>query len=148
MDTRQKLDTALKEAMRSGDNMRKQNVRMIMSAVKLGEVEKGASFDEAEILAIIQKELKSRQEARQDAIRANRPDLVQQAEAEMAFIETFLPEQLTEEELDALVREAVAEVGAAGPGDMGIVMKSVMPKIQGRATGSQVNQAVRRQLQP
>ena len=129
MDTRQKLDTALKEAMRSGDNMRKQNVRMIMSAVKLGEVEKGASFDEAEILAIIQKELKSRQEARQDAIRANRPDLVQQAEAEMAFIETFLPEQLTEEELDALVREAVAEVGAAGPGDMGIVMKSVMPKI-------------------
>jgi uncharacterized protein YqeY len=148
METRQKLDTALKEAIRSNDEMRKQNVRMIMSAVKLSEVDKGARLDEAEVLGIIQKELKSRQESRQDAERANRPDLIQKAESEILFLETFLPKQLTEEELAALVRETIGEVGAGGPSDVGKVMKAVLPKIQGRATGSQVNQAVRKLLQP
>ncbi len=148
MDTRQKLDTELKEAMRSGDDMRKQNIRMIMSAIKLVEVEKGARLDETEVLSIIQKELKSRIEARQDAEKANRPDLIQQAENEIHFIETFLPKQLTEDELDVLVNEAIKEIGAAGLGDIGKVMKAVMPKIQGRASGTQVNQVVRKHLQP
>lgn len=148
MDTREKLDLALKEAIRSGDDMRKQNVRMIMSAIKLSEVEKGARLEESEIVAIIHRELKSRLEARQDAEKANRDDLVQQADAEIRFIETFLPRQLTEDELDVLVRETIAEVNASGPGDIGKVMKAVMPKIQGRASGSQVNQAVRKHLNP
>jgi len=148
MDTRQKLETALTQAMRARDTMQRQNIRMIMSAIKLSEVEKGSRLGEDEVLAIIQKELKSRQEARQDALNANREALVQQAEADIAFIETFLPEQLSEAELEALVREALQEAGAAGPGDIGKVMKIVMPQIQGRATGSQVNQAVRKQLNP
>ena len=147
MDTRQKLENDLKEAIRSGDDMRKQNIRMIMSAVKLIEVEKGARLDETEILSIIQKELKSRHEARLDAEKANRPDLIQQAETEIQFIETFLPRQLSENELDTLVNEAISETGATGPGDIGRVMKAVMPKIQGRASGNQVNQAVRKHLQ-
>ena len=147
METRQKLDTALKEAMRSGDEMRKQNIRMILSAIKLSEVEKGAGLEEPEVLAIVQKELKLRQEARQEALNANRPDLVEKAELDSSFIESFLPKQLSEEELDAIVREVIAEVGAASPGEMGKVMKSLMPKIQGRATGNQVSQAVRKHLQ-
>lgn len=148
MDTRQKLETALKEAMRAGDGMRKQNVRMVMSAIKLSEVEKGTSLDENAILAIIQKEVKSRQEALGEAQKANRPDLEAKAREEMAFLETFLPKQLSSEELEALAREAVTETGASTPADMGKVMKALMPKIQGRAAGDQISQAVRRLLNP
>lgn len=148
MDTRQKLESALKDAMRSNDNMRKQVVRMVLSTVKLAEVEKGAALDEAGMLTVIQKEVKSRQEAMQDAQKANRPDLAENAKTEMAFLETFLPQQLTEDELDALAREAVAEAGASSPADMGKVMKALMPKVQGRAAGNQVSQAVRKALQP
>ncbi len=147
MDTRQKLGTSLKDAMRSGDEMRKQNVRMIMSAIRFNEIEKGASLDEAGVIAVIQKELKSRQEALQDAQKANRPDLAERSKAEIAFLQSFLPQQMTEEELLDLARQTIAEVGAAGPADMGKVMKAMMPKVQGRATGDQVSQAVRKALQ-
>lgn len=147
METRQKLQTALKDAMRSGDNMRKETVRMVMSAIKLSEVEKGTTLDEAGIMAVLQKEVKSRQEALQEAQKANRPDLIQHANDEIAFLETFLPKQLSSDELSALVRETIQEVGASNPADMGKVMKALMPKLQGRATGNQVSQAVREQLQ-
>lgn len=148
MDTRQKLEAALRDSMRSSDTMRKQTVRMVMSAVKLQEVEKGAPLDDAAVIGIVQKELKSRQEALQEAEKANRSDLSAQAREEMAFLETFLPAQLSDEELSALVRAAIAETGAAAPADMGKVMKALMPKIQGRVTGDRVSQAVRKQLQP
>lgn len=147
MDTRQRLETALKDAMRSGDEMRKQNVRMVLSAVKFNEIEKGARLDEAGVITVVQKELKSRQEALQDAQKANRPDLIENYQAEIAFLETFLPQQLTEDEIAGLAREAITEVGASGPADMGKVMKALMPKVQGRATGDQVSQAVRKALQ-
>lgn len=147
MDTRQKLEAALKESMRSSDNMRKQNIRMVLSAVKLLEVEKGSPPDDAAVIGIVQKELKSRQEALNDAQKANRPELADRAKTEMAFLESFLPAQLGADELEALVREAVAETGASSPADMGKVMKVLMPKVQGKATGDQVSQAVRKQLQ-
>lgn len=147
METRQKLEAALKDAMRSGDDLRKQNIRMVLSAVKLTEVEKGQPMDEAGIISVIQKEVKSRQEALAEARKAAREDLASRAQDEIAFLQTFLPQQLGEEELAGIVREAVAETGAAGPADMGRVMKVVMPKVQGRATGDQVSQAVRKLLQ-
>lgn len=146
MDTREKLETALKDAMRSGDDMRKTNVRMVLSTIKLSEVEKGSRLDDAGVVSAIQKEIKSRQEALQDAQKANRPDLAEKAKTEIAFLETFLPKQLTEEELSSLVNETIAELGATGPADMGKVMKAVMPKVQGRAAGDQVSQAVRKSL--
>lgn len=147
MDTRQKIDIALKEAMRSGDNLRKQNLRMIMSGIKLSEVEKGSTLDEAGVLSVIQKELKSRQEALHEAQTANRDDLAERARADIAIIEAFLPEQITEEELTTIVNETITEVGASGPRDMGKVMKAVMAKVQGRAAGDQVSQIVRKHLQ-
>lgn len=147
MDTRQKIETALKEAMRSGDNIRKQNLRMIMSSLKLSEVEKGGALDEAGVLSVIQKELKSRQEALHEAQTANRPDLIERARADIAVIEEFLPKQLTEEELTTVVTETITEVGASGPRDMGKVMKAVMAKVQGRAAGDQASQIVRKKLQ-
>jgi uncharacterized protein YqeY len=147
METRQKLETALKDAMRSGDEMRKQNIRMVMSTIKLSEIEKGAPLDETAVIAVIQKELKSRQESLQDAQKANREDLIERARTEISFLETFLPRQLAPEALDALVHEAILETGASTPADMGKVMKVIMAKVQGRATGDQVSQAVRKQLQ-
>lgn len=147
METRQKLETALKEAMRSGDNMRKQTVRMVMSAIKLNEIEKGAALDETGVIAVVQKELKSRQESLQEALKANRPDLAAQSNAEIGFLESFLPQQLSADALAALVGETIQEVGASGPADMGKVMKALMPKLQGRASGNQVSQAVKEQLQ-
>ena len=147
MDTRQKLETALKDALRSSDELRKQNVRMVMSAIKLIEVEKGTRLDEAGVIGIIQKEVKSRQEALQDAQKANRTDLSNRAIAEISFLETFLPKQMTEEELSNLASETIAEINAVSPADMGKVMKAMMPKVQGRATGDQVNQVVRKLLQ-
>jgi uncharacterized protein YqeY len=147
METRQKLETVLKDAMRSGDEMRKQNVRMVLSAVRFAEIEKGSQLDDAGVIAVVQKEVKSRHEALQDAQKANRSDLAERSRAEISFLETFLPTQLNEEELANLARETIAEVGASGPADIGKVMKALMPKVQGRATGDQVSQAVRKVLQ-
>ena len=147
METRQKLNNALKDAMRSGNDMQKQAIRMVMSAIKLSEVEKGTSLDEASVLAIIQKEIKSRSEALADAETANRPDLAEKARVETIFLETFLPQQLTEQEITELAQQAVVETGAQNPTDMGKVMKVLLPRLQGRAAGNQVSQVVRKLLQ-
>ena len=147
METRQKLDAALKDAMRSGDEMRKQTVRLVLSTLKLSEVEKGSPLDENAVIAIIQKEIKSRSEAIQDANKAGRSDLAEKAQAETAFLESFLPKQLSADELAELVRASIQEVNASGPGDMGKVMKVLVPKVQGRAAGNQVSEAVRKLLQ-
>jgi uncharacterized protein len=147
METRQKLDTALKDAMRSGDDMRRQSIRMVLSAIKLSEVEKGSPLDESAVIAIIQKEIKSRSEAIQDANKAGRSDLIEKSQAEIVYLESFLPKQLTQDELIELARSAVQEVNATGPGDMGKVMKVLVPKVQGRAAGNQVSEAVRKLLQ-
>jgi len=148
MDTREKLEQSLKDAMRSNDEMRKQNVRMVMSAVRLAEVEKGVKLDDAGVIAIIQKELKSRNESMEDARKANRADLIEKAQNEAAFLQTFLPRQMTEAELETIVREVIVEVGAATPADTGKVMKAIMPRVQGKAAGDQVSKAVRKLLQP
>jgi len=105
-------------------------------------------LDEPGIAAILQKEIKIRQEAVQDAEKANRPDLIAAAKAEQAVIDTFLPQQLSDAEIEVMVKEAIVETNAIGPADMGKVMKAVMPKTQGRAAGEKINQIVRRLLQP
>lgn len=147
METRQKLDSALKEAMRSGDEVRKQNIRMVISAIKLAEVEKGNPLDEAGVIGVIQKEIKSRNEAMQDAQKAGRLDLISKAQGDISILEAFLPSQLSANDLEKLVQNAIEEVGAKSLADMGKVMKVLMPKIQGRAAGDQVSQAVRKYLQ-
>ncbi len=147
MELKTKLESTLKDAMRSGDDVSKRTVRMVLSAIRLAEIEKGQSLDENGLTAILQKEVKSRQEAIAEARQANRPDLVSASEAEIKVIEKFLPQQLTPQELEALVRQAIQEVNAASPADMGKVMKLLTPRLQGRATGAQASQVVRQLLQ-
>ena len=132
--------------MRSGDEVRKNTIRMVLTAIRLSEVEKGAVLDEAGLLAVLQKEVKSRRESIADAQRANRSDLVAASEAEITVLETFLPRSMNQDELDDLARQAVAEVGATTIRQMGQVMKVLMPRLQGRATGDQASQAVRKLL--
>jgi uncharacterized protein YqeY len=147
METKARLETELKEAMRSGDTARKSTIRMALSAIRFTEVEQGKPLDEPGVISVLQKELKSRQEALAEAEKANRPDLASAARQESAILESFLPQPYTPAELEALIRQAVAESGATNPNDMGKVMKLVTPRLQGRATGSQASQLVRQILQ-
>jgi len=146
MPTKTEFENALKDAMRAGDDTRKRTLRMILSAVKLAEVERRGPLDEAGLLAVLQKEAKIRNEAIADAQKAGRADLVAGAQAELALLESYLPKALSDEELEALARQAIAEAGASAPGDMGRVMKLLMPQIQGRADGKTASDLVRRLL--
>lgn len=149
MDTKLKIETALKDAMRAKDNVRKRTLRGVLAAIKLAQVEKGGTtvtLDEPTIAGLIQKEIKSRRESIQDANRANRPDLVADSEAEITVLESFLPAPFSPAELQVLIQAAITEVGASSPADMGKVIKLVMPRVQGRAPGDQISQMVKQIL--
>ena len=147
MTTKNELEINLKDALRSGDDVRKRTLRMVLSAVKLAEIDKGQALDEAGIAAILQKEVKSRREAIADAQRANRPDMIAATEAEIAVVEGFLPKAMPVEELEKLAKQVIAELGATSPKDMGQVMKTLLSRLQGRAAGDQVSTVVRKLLQ-
>jgi uncharacterized protein YqeY len=146
MDTKTKLNEALKDAMKTGDTTRKDTVRMVLAAIKQVEVDKRISLDEAAVLAILQKEAKTRREALEEANRASRTDLAAAAQTEIDILNTFLPQSMSPDELRELARQAIAETGASGPADMGKVMKAMLPKISGRAPGDLVSAAVRELL--
>lgn len=147
MSKKAELEAALKEAMKVGDAVRRNTLRMALAAVKEAEVQKRGELDDAAVIAILQKELKSRQEAIAEGEKAGRSDLVDAAKGEAAIIEGYLPAGLSPAELDAIVTAAIAEAGASTPADMGKVMKVVLPKVQGRADGGQVSALVRSKLQ-
>lgn len=146
MSIKETLNQALREAMKASDDGRKTPLRLVLSAIKLAEVDKGRELDDSEALSMIQKEVKARRESIADAERANRPDLIAAAEAEMAVLETFLPRGLSPEELEALVKAAIAEAGASNPADMGAVMKILVPQTKGRADGGAVSALVKQLL--
>jgi uncharacterized protein YqeY len=146
MTQKQQLEEALTAAIRSGNDVDKRTLRMALSAIRLAEVDKGAALDDAGVTAILQKEVKMREEAIAEARQANRPDLEAASQDEIGVLQGFLPAQLTEPELEALARAAIAETGASSAQQMGQVMKILMPQLQGRATGNQASQVVRRLL--
>jgi hypothetical protein len=146
MDTKTKLQENLKDAMRANDDVQKRTIRMALTAMRLAEVEKMGPLDEPGQIAIIQKEIKGRHESIADAERAGRPDLIPDNEAEIKVLETYLPTQLSDEALQAIVREAVAEVGAKTPADMGKVMKVILPRVKGQAPNDKVSQLVKQAL--
>jgi uncharacterized protein len=146
MDTKTKLNDSMKDAMKSGDEVRKRTVRMVLAAVKQVEVDKRAAIDDMAVVALIQKEIKNRREAIEEAKKANRADLVEGNEAEIKVLEVFLPQAMPVEELRALVLAAITETGAAAPSDMGKVMKVVMPKVAGRAPNDMISATVKELL--
>jgi uncharacterized protein YqeY len=146
MNTKTKLNEAVKEAMKSGDETGKRTLRMVLAAIKQAEVDKRIELDETAVIAILQKEVKTRREALEEAKTASREDLAAAAQAEIDILNTFLPKAMSADELRELARQAIAETGASGPADMGKVMKAMMSKVAGRAPGDQVSAAVRELL--
>ena len=146
MNTKAQLQSDLKDAMRAKDELRKTTIRMALAAIKNAEIEKGHELEESEVRAILQKEVKSRREAIEGAKRAQRPDIVAENLAEIEILEAYLPQQLTPEEIEVLAREAIHEVGATSPGEIGQVMKTLMPRVRGQADGKEVSQIVRQLL--
>ena len=147
MDKKTELNNAVKDAMKSGDEVTKRTLRMVLAAIKQIEVDKRISLDDAAVFSILQKEIKLRKEAFDEATKANRPDLADASQAEINILINYLPKGLSPEEIRALVQEAITETGAVAPADMGKVMKALLPKIAGRAPGDQVSALVRELLQ-
>ena len=137
----------MKDAMKSGDEVRKRTVRMALAAVKQAEVDKRIELDDTAVMSLLQKEIKNRREALEEARKANRLDLIEANEAEIQVLQAFLPKAMPAEELRALVQAAITETGAASPTDMGKVMKAVMPKVAGSAPNDMVSASVRELLQ-
>lgn len=148
MTLKTQLNDSMKDAMKSGDEVRKRTLRMALAAIKQVEVDKRIELDDAAVMALLQKEIKNRRESLAEAQKASRVDLVEANEAEIKVIEAFLPKAMPSEELRAIVQAAIAETGASSPSDMGKVMKLVMPKVAGRAPNDMVSAVVKELLQP
>ena len=148
MTIKNQLNESMKDAMRSGDDVRKRTVRMALAAVKQVEVDKRVELDDAAVMGLLQKEIKNRRESLEEAKKANRADLVEANEAEIKVLEAFLPKSMPEDELRTIVQAAITETGASTPADMGKVMKVVMGKVAGRAPNDVISRIVRELLQP
>ena len=147
MDTKTLLNNAMKDAMRAKDQVAKRTLTMVRAAILQAEKDRRVELDETAVMAILQKELKSRQETIAEAKKAGRDDLVADTEAEITVLKTFLPEAMPEDELRALAAEVIAEVGASAISDMGNVMKVIMPRVGGRAPGGDISRVVKELLQ-
>ena len=143
MSLKKKLMEDLKTSMRNKDTVRKNTITMVRAAIKQIEVDERVEIDDERILEIISKQLKERNNAIEDFKKGERQDLVDITKKEIEILLDYLPEQFTEEELEKIVAETIDEVDAKSMKDIGLVMKSVMPKVKGRADGNAVNKIVR-----
>ena len=141
-DLKQKLTDDLKQAMRDGDKVRRSVIRLAMAAIKNAEIARQATLDDTDILGIIAKEARQRQESIDAFKQGNRPDLVAQEETELAVLKEYLPRQMTREEIITAARQVIAEVGAQGLGDKGKVMPQLIAQLKGRADGREINTIV------
>ncbi len=143
MTLKERLTDDMKTALRNRETVRLGLVRMVRAQVKNREIAKGNELQDEEVAEVVSSLIKSRREAREFAVKGDRKDLVSQAEEELEILKSYLPDQLSEEEIRAVVREAIDQSGAAGPGDLGRIMGAVMPRVKGRADGRLVNSIVR-----
>lgn len=143
----ERLNSDMKQAMKDKDKDKLSVIRMMKASlqnegIKLGKQE----LSEDEELTVLSRELKQRKDSLQEFDKAGRQDLTEKLHAEIAIVEGYMPKQLSEEELDALVTEAIAQTNATSKADMGKVMSAIMPKVKGKADGSLVNKLVLQHL--
>lgn len=145
MSLKERLEQDMKEALkaREAGRTRLSVIRMVRAAIKNEEIERGHPLSDDEVVQVLARERRQRQEALEEYRRAGREDLVQQMEAEIEVLASYLPAPLSEAELTRLAEEVIAEVAARGPQDMGKVMGRLMPRIRGRAEGSEASRIVR-----
>jgi len=146
MGLKDRLQQDLKEALRNRDERRKAVIRMALAAIQLAEADHGGELDESSLIAVLQKEVKRRQETIEELRGTSRADRLADEEAELAILESYLPQMLSREEIAAEARAVIAQVGATSPRDMGAVMQVLMPRMKGRADGRLVNEVVRELL--
>ena len=148
----ERIDSEMKDAARAQDKRRLGTIRLLKSQLKYREIElekqgkAPAQIDDAEVIAVIGSMIKQRRDSIEQYMAGNRPELAQNEREEIVVLEAYLPKQLTDAQLTALVQEAVTVSGAKGPKDMGGVMKALMPKVQGQAEGKRVSEAVKAAL--
>ncbi len=147
MDTKTKINQDMKEAMRAKDKVAKRTLTMVRAAIQQAEKDRRQELDETAVLAILQKEVKSRRETIAEAQKAGRDDLVADTEAEIIVLKKYLPEEMNDEALRKLAQEVITETGAENPRDMGKVMKALIPRVAGRAPGGTISKIVRELLQ-
>lgn len=146
MSLKKKIDEAFKDAMRQRDSVRLNALKLLKNEIKLREKEAKSDLDEGEILRIVAKQIKQRDESISQYKDAGRDDLVDQEAAEKEVLSVFMPRQLTDEELAETLDRIIAETGASSPKDMGKVMKAAMAELAGRADGKKVSEMVRARL--
>ena len=147
MSLKQKLQEDLKSSMKNKDAIKKSVITLIRSSIKQYEVDNRVELGDEEIIGLIAKQLKQTRDSREEFAKAGRDDLVSKAEAEIEVLKEYLPQQLSEEELNEIVISTISEVGATSMKDMKKIMTSIMPKVKGRADGKLINELVKKNLQ-
>jgi hypothetical protein len=146
MNLTDRLTEEMKQAMKARDQQKLSTLRMIKSSLKNEEIKLGKELSADEELTVLSRELKQRNDSLQEYEKAGREDLAAGERAEIAVIKAYMPKPLSDEELDRLVQDTIAEVGARSKADMGKVMGAIMPKVKGKADGSKVNKLVLKYL--
>ncbi|MCJ7606002.1 MAG: GatB/YqeY domain-containing protein [Dehalococcoidales bacterium] len=139
---KQKFSDDMKAAMKSGETLKRDTLRMLNAAVKNAEIEKRGDLEESEIIGLVAREIKRRQESIDAFTLGNRRDLVDKEAAEKKILQAYMPPQMSRDEITAIVKEVMAAVGASAPADKGKVMKELMPRVKGKAEGKLVNEIV------
>ena len=147
MSLKQKLQEDLKSSMKNKDAIKKSVITLIRSSIKQYEVDNRVELGDEEIVDLIAKQLKQTRDSREEFAKAGRDDLVSKAEAEIEVLKEYLPQQLSEEELNEIVISTISELGATSMKDMKNIMSSIMPKVKGRADGKLINELVKKNLQ-
>ncbi|MFZ0544448.1 MAG: GatB/YqeY domain-containing protein [Candidatus Promineifilaceae bacterium] len=147
MELKEQLKSDLAAAMREGETHKRDTLRMLLAAIKQIEVDEQTTLDEEAVLSVLTKQAKQRRETIADAEKAGRDALVDQEKEELTFIEAYLPQMMTEDEVRRIAGEVINEVGASNIKDMGRVMGQLMPRLQGQADGRVVSAVVRQLLQ-
>ena len=146
MTMKTRLADDLKQAMRDRDVLRRDVIRYLRSEVRNQEIRDQKELDDAGVVQVLSRQAQQRRDSIEIYRDAARQDLVEKEESELSVILSYLPQQMTHEEITELVRKVVAEVGASGPADMGKVMGAIMPQVRGKAEGREVNAIVQQTL--
>ena len=147
MSLKEKLQEDLKSSMKNKDTVKKSVVTLIRASIKQYEVDNRVELSDDEIIDLIAKQLKQRRDSLVEFQKANRDDLVSETESEIEVLKEYLPQQLSEEELNEIVIATISEVGATSMKDMGKIMSAIKPKVKGRADGKLINELVKKNLQ-
>ena len=139
---KQKITDDIKQAMKGGDTVKRTTLRLLIASIHNVEIARRAALEDTDILGVIAKEARQRQESIESFKQGNRPDLVAKEEAELAILQGYLPRQMTRDEVGEAARKVIAEVGAQGPADKGKVMPKLIAQLKGRADGREINEVV------